>query len=769
MTTSFAQTQVEMRQARQTDTRWQLNKKPYVKVRLKEFSGQRFPAVWWDYTEIDDDVNFLKMLGSRDPEKWLAETSEDDQDKSFELWYDRYKLKDLFGGKAIFPVKSPYKAPLMPKARHENIRLITQQNELVEVISDLAKRTIIAIDVETSPGIMSNSAKKLKHYALDPYLNKLLCVQIAYIKPDDGTPYVYILDGQLDLKELARIIFTDKKILKLLHNAKFDRQTLAVKTGYNITNIYDTMLAERCLVAGSIDHKTFERVLVNLGAVAKRHLDIVLDKAVRTDFAGIFTFENMKWRQALYAARDVTTLFPIYSRQLAKAYELDLVQVIDLECQVVEAVADMELAGCKIGLEKWKEMVIILTEIRDDIKERLLGYFPEGGTKQLSMFEDVKPAAVLNLSSPAQAKKAFKRIGIILKSVKDEELEEINHPAVKLFQEYKRYEKAISAFGKPMLYLINPITGRIHPDFDQYGADTGRFSCKQPNFQQIPNTSYGDREDHKVSFRSAFIAETGWKMVDSDYSQAELRVLAQQTQDEVLIEAFIRGDDVHSAVGARLFKLPIEEITKALRNKVKPLNFGLAYGMSPAALSVQLSTKDHKVSLEEATELYNEYFATFPKIKRFLDNAGRETVESGFSYTSFGRIRWFWVANRPQESSFDMETEKGFAAFKEARRKWFIQKGKAERAGKNMRIQGENAEFTKIALVYLYNRIITEGLSESIKIVSTIHDEILLEAKEEISQYAATMLQECMESAEIHFITSVPVKADPMIGDYWCK
>jgi DNA polymerase-1 len=339
----------------------------------------------------------------------------------------------------------------------------------------------------------------------------------------------------------------------------------------------------------------------------------------------------------------------------------------------------------------------------------------------------------INLNSGPQIIEAFARLGVELADTSEATLTKAgDHPAIKKLLEYRSHEKTLSAFGEQLLALINPHTGRLHPDFNQYGADTGRFSCTNPNVQQIPATS---------DFRACFVASEGCKLVTCDYSQAELRILAELSGDPAFVEAFKGGGDLHAITASQMFQVPLDQVSKPQRSAAKSINFGLAYGRGPGSLALQLG-----VSQDEAKSLIEKYFQAYTGIQQWLEKAARDAVRKGFSETTLGRRRFYDVPNR-DDPDYRMKV------------------GSIERQGKNTPIQGGNADMTKIALVYL--RTALRGYNA--RVVNTVHDEIVVEVIAEQAEDVKRIVEHEMIRAGEQILQTVPVVADAAIGDYWKK
>jgi DNA polymerase-1 len=326
-----------------------------------------------------------------------------------------------------------------------------------------------------------------------------------------------------------------------------------------------------------------------------------------------------------------------------------------------------------------------------------------------------------------------------LPSTGDGILELCDDPVVKILREYRVYEKLVSAFGENLLSKINKKTGRIHPEFNQLGAATGRFSCNNPNFQQIP------KQSEEAPFRSCFNPEPGYKLVTTDYSTFEMRIMAELSGDPNLIGAFQKGIDVHSHTAALMFGL---EFTDDFAQKypkerfaAKSINFGLMYGRGSTSLARQLG-----ISPERGREYLDKYFKSYPGVKKYLEGTAKEAVKRGWSTTPAGRKRWY------------IQPDKNDPEY--ARKINHI-----ERQAKNHPIQGTNADAIKYALVFLSERIKEKNFDASI--ILTVHDEVVCEVREDQAEEWAKVQSEELQRAGKLFIKKVPVESKPFIGDVW--
>lgn len=587
-----------------------------------------------------------------------------------------------------------------------NYEFIQDNLSLENAIDVLMQEKVISVDTETS--------------GLDPFDSHLLLVQVA--SPEK----CYIVDAtKVNLGPLKRLLESEHN-LKLLQNAKFDYKMLKAQAGIELSTVYDTYLAEKVLTAGT-------GAVCRLDEIVYRYLGVQMDKSVRKSFIGQ-SHANMSPEQLAYAAKDVMALFPIYSKQLQRLKKEKAMLVADLEFRCVMSVGDLELNGCLLHVTKWREILEGVSKKRDAVRDELMTMLPGGSTKQSSMFGTDE--YLINLNSGQQIIAEFKKLGIELEDTSEATLmkhaTEPNGGAVKKLLEYRGHEKTLGSFGEGLLAQIHKKTGRIHPDFQQYGADTGRFSCSNPNVQQIPATS---------DFRSCFIPEPGYKLVTSDYSQAELRILAQLTKDPGFVTAFNDGIDLHILAASQMFQVPFDQVSKPMRSQAKAINFGLAYGMGPQGLAVRIDK-----TVEEARALIDQYFKAFSGVQKWLTRTGRESVRNGYSDTPLGRKRFFQPPDRDDP---------------ERRRK----EGEIERAGKNHPIQGCNADMTKMALIFLREKL--KGYNA--RIVNTVHDEIVVEVIENQAEDVRSIVEREMIRAGQEVLKDVPVVVDAKVGDYWSK
>ncbi len=588
-----------------------------------------------------------------------------------------------------------------------DFELIQDPSRLAEVAEHLSRETIVGIDTETT--------------GLDPHTVELLLLQIS------TADKVYIVDCRRLVPLALKPMLENPAIRKIAQNAKFEYEMLRQQVGITLANMYDTMLAERLLTAG-ISRE------ISLKKIAHKYIGANLDKSVREAFYKLAGNGDsyLAQEQLHYAARDAYIMLPIWRAQAPELKKQRLEQVAELEFQCIAAVGDMELAGVQIDEVRWRKIISDVQIQRDQTAIELAALL-EPATMQATMFG----VSAINLNSNTQLVDALCKLGVDLPDTMEATLSKFSHPAVTKLLEYRGQEKTLSAFGENVLGLINPRTHRIHPDFNQYGADTGRFSCTRPNVQQIPATS---------DFRKCFVAPAGYKLVTCDYSQAELRILAELSGDEGFVTAFQSGGDLHSLTASQMFGVPLADVQKPQRNAAKAINFGLAYGMGPGGLAPRLG-----VTLDESKELISRYFKAYPGVQKWLDKAAKDAVRNGYSTTTLGRKRYYNIPDESLKRSSEDDWRKQIAAI--------------ERQGKNSPIQGCNADMTKIALIYL--RTALKGWDA--RTVNTVHDEIVVEVREDQAEEVKHLVEDAMVRAGQVILKVVPIVAEASMADYWSK
>jgi DNA polymerase I len=594
-------------------------------------------------------------------------------------------------------------------------QLITDADGLRKACDDLKNSQSLGFDVETTE--------------LDPYRGYLRLVQLS-----DGRETKVIdlkafagewrspaenaaeLRANADLAPLRDLLASDK-VTKIAHNAKFDTKWVRHHLGCEVGGIYDTYLASVLISAGEGERRH------GLADLVQFFLGRTLDK---TEQVSDWAATELSQSQIEYAAKDAAIMPEVRDKVHERIVADGLERVLQLENECVMPIAEMELNGFYLDSGRWREQLAKVTKIQDRTASELQGMLA-AGVAQASLFG----APQINLDSQAQVSAALVNLGIPMpETTRAWELQPLadQYPVVAKLLEYRGAAKASSSFGENILEFIEPATGRIHADFRQIGAPTGRFACSKPNLQQIP---------HEEEYRRCFRAPDGRKLVIADYSQIELRILADISQDENFISAFESGRDFHSATAAQVFGVNTEDVTPDQRSFAKRLNFGVVYGLGASRFAMMTG-----ISQTEAENTLRRYFATYPKMEEWLRTQSKNVLTERSARTVSGRLA---------RMSFEINDRSSIGA--------------AQRYAKNMPIQGTSADILKRALTLLH-----ESLREtSGKLVNIVHDEIVVECDAAETEFVVEKLQGAMQKAGSEFIRRVPIKVDIHAADEWSK
>jgi DNA polymerase-1 len=457
----------------------------------------------------------------------------------------------------------------------------------------------------------------------------------------------------------------------------------------------------------------------SLEAVVERYLDESLDKSQqRSDWSG-----ELSRSQLEYAARDAAILLPLRERLAEELEAEELGFVSKIEFAAVASIAEMELAGIKLDLQRWKELERVVRERRDRAALELESHFPE--PEGVLPLEGLGPR--LNLNSPQQITDAFRSLGIELPDTKVWTLLKVEHPAAEALLRYRELQKKLGTYLETYPKFIHKKTGRIHANFLQCRVPTGRLACAAPNIQQIP---------HEDEFRRCFVAEDGNTLVIADYSQIELRILAEVSEDPAFVGAFQRGVDLHRLTAATMYNVSMDEVTKAQRTAAKRINFGLMYGRGARSLSAQLGTDE-----ERGRQLIDEYFANYPKVQRFLQRTANRATRDRTLRTLAGRVRKF--GNDPVADD----------------------RGAMRREAMNYPIQGASADIAKLALSYIRREL----KDTDARLINSIHDEFVVECAEELAPEVSEKTRQAMTRAGEKLLKKVPVEVEVEVSREWRK
>ena len=579
-----------------------------------------------------------------------------------------------------FPINAPVPTPARSSP---GWRYITAPEDLPEALEALAAAPFLAIDTETS--------------GLDPLRDALRLLQLA----GPGT-LAYLIDlpaiPEADRSGLREILAGP--LPKVLHNGKFDMAFLA-RAGLPLGGpVFDTMLAAQVLGAG-LDRET------SLAATVRTYLKRTLSKELQ---ASDWSAPTLSPEQLEYAAEDALVLVdlrPVLAERLKAA---GLVEAARLEFACLPAVVAMEASGISIDLERWERLTARLEE---DLKE----------AEQQARAQLHDPG--LNLNSPGQVQKALRGLGLEVSSTKKEVLAGLaeKSPAAAALLRYREVSKLLTAFGRRYPQHVHPLTGRIHARYRQLGAATGRMACADPNLQQVP---------HDPEIRSCFIAPPGARWVIADYSQIELRVMAQLSQDKRMLEAYRNGEDLHRLTASLVTGAPLEEVTKEQRQAAKAVNFGLIYAMGAKGLRDYAKNQyGVALSMNDAKAFREAFFGAYPGVAAWHDRMRSQREARTLS----GRLRR-WPEGRPPITEVF-----------------------------NAPVQGTAADILKLALANLLPRLEPIGG----RLVAVVHDEVIAEVPEGQAGEAARIVQETLEEAGAHYLPDLPVTVEATIARNWSE
>lgn len=613
---------------------------------------------------------------------------------------------------------------------------IIEQATINDVVKYCSSKQILGVDTETQ--------------GFDFLVKEMIMFQIG----DDKEQFV--IDTRHVSIEPLREILESNEITKIFHNAKFDWKFIKRWANIEVQGIYDTYLGEKVLHCGK------ENFGFSLNACTQRYLQVSLNKQERNKFVEQSSTPFTHF-QIEYGAKDVEYLIAIQAKQVELLNRSGLGEVIKLENLVTKVLSSIEYEGIQLDKEQWGKLSLenkekaeqLILELDNEVINHNKLKSKYHVATQIDMFSDVQRKTNINYDSPKQILELFKHLVPTLEDVNGKNLYKYKykHDLINKYLEYKAVSKLYTTYGKEFFKYIKS-DNKVHTNFQQI-LNTGRMSSSDPNMQQIPS-------DNK--YRNCFIAPDNWVFVSSDYSSQELNVIAYGSKDPVFLSALQNNEDLHSVCADLVFKtkwsdaaLPDCKYTalkqkcncpehKKLRNQVKGINFGLAYGMGPHKLADTLDIK-----LNEASDLIKQYFEAFPSIEKFLNKLGKFGKLNGYiqTFKPFGRKRFFPEWDGQQTSPKDASM--------------------IERASKNTPIQGSSADMTKLALVYIDEYIHTNNLTNDVKIVMTVHDQIDTICVKEFADEWKQILTELMEKAANVIITNKLLKAETEISEVWKK
>lgn len=548
--------------------------------------------------------------------------------------------------------------------------------------------------------------------------------QVFGVALSDGTSGIWAPVGEeltpaVLTQQLERIARTGTRIATM--SAKEMIKIAAPKQEgrvFDYHNVFDIAVAEYLLhplqnqyLAEDI---AAEYLQMSLPVYAERFGKKSLEQALREQP------EDMR-DYACYQAYVCAKTQPILCERLREQKMEELYDQVELP--LIFTLADMELAGIALDgvalAEYGQKLQIRLTELEQSIYQQAGETFNINSPKQLGVILFEK----MGMPNGKKTKTGYSTAADVLEGLA------VDYPFVADILEYRQLAKLKSTYADGLAHCI-AADGRVHSSFQQTVTATGRISSTEPNLQNIPI-----RMELGKLIRKVFYPKQGYVFVDADYSQIELRVLSHMSEDENLIQAFLQGQDIHRSTASLVFDTPFDEVTDLQRRNAKAVNFGIVYGISAFGLS-----RDLGISKKEAQQYIDDYFRAYPRMKEFIDSLVAQGREQGYVTTMFGRIRPI-----PELSSSN-----------------FMQRQFGERIAMNSPIQGTAADIIKIAMVRVHDRLQQEGLAS--QLLLQVHDELLIEAKEdELDRVKAILEQEMQNAAQL----SVPLDIDMHTGNTW--
>ena len=619
---------------------------------------------------------------------------------------------DLFGFFTPETTSEPEKTNLATlHTLNCNYQLVDNEEKLSQLLQNIVTQSVLSLDTETT--------------STDPIRAELVGMSFSYA--ENQAFYVPVPADRSEAQKIVdrfRPVFENREIMKVGQNIKYDMLVLA-NYGVQLQGpLFDTMVAHYVLqpeLRHNMDY--LAEIYLNYQTI---HIEELIgpkgkNQGNMRDLPPASVYE--------YACEDADVTLKLKNK-LEKELDENNVRKLfeEIEMPLIPVLAYMERNGVRIDTEALKETSRHFTLRMKQIEEEV---YQLAGTE-------------FNIASPKQVGEVlFDRLKIVEKAKKtktgqyvtsEEVLESLRgkHEVVGKILEHRGLKKLLGTYIDALPQLINPETGRIHTSFNQTVTATGRLSSSNPNLQNIPIRNEDGKE-----IRKAFIPDDGCIFFSADYSQIELRIMAHLSGDPHMIEAFQKGQDIHAATAAKIYKVPLEEVTREQRSKAKTANFGIIYGISVFGLAERLN-----VDRKEAKELIDGYFENYPHVKEYMDESIRIARERGYIETIFKRKRYL-----PDINSRNA-----------------VVRGYAERNAINAPIQGSAADIIKVAMVRIYQRFLKEGIQS--KMILQVHDELNFSVLPEEQEKVKQIVIEEMESA---YKMKAPLLADSGWGQNWLE
>ena len=597
------------------------------------------------------------------------------------------------------------------KSIAHDYKLVDNEEEMKKLCDYFLTKEILSLDTETT-SVEAINAK---------------LVGLSFSVKENEAFYVPVPQDEAEARKIVEIFrpaYEDEKILKVGQNLKYDYEVL-MNYGVEIKGkMFDTMIAHY-VIQPELHH--------NMDYLAEIYLNyqtIHIDELIGPKGKGQKNMSDLDPKDVYeYAAEDADVTLKLKNKLEAELRKYGAEELFyNIEMPLMPVLAEMEMNGVLIDTKSLAETSTVLTKRMEEVEREI--YELAGGEFNIASPRQVGEVLFDKLKIVEKAKKTKKGQYVtneeVLQSLKGK------HKIVGAILEHRGLKKLLGTYIDALPKLINSRTGHIHTSFNQATTATGRLSSSDPNLQNIPV-----RGEEGKEIRKAFIPEPGCLFFSADYSQIELRVMAHLSGDENMIEAFREGHDIHAATAAKIYKEEMENVTRDQRTKAKRANFGIIYGITIFGLADRL-----EISREEARQLIDGYFETFPKVKEYMEKAKEEARSKGYVETLFHRRRYLADINSANG------TVRGFA----------------ERNAINAPIQGTAADIIKVAMVRIHRRFKSENIRS--KMILQVHDELNFSVYPDEKEKVERIVLEEMQNA---FPMEVPLVADCGWGNNWLE
>lgn len=589
----------------------------------------------------------------------------------------------------------------------KDYQIVDSKEGIKKLVAELKKVKSFCFDTETT--------------GLDSHLANIIGLSISYQK--DKAYYIPVPDDDIeDTLGQFKALMEDENIEKVAQNIKYDMNILRRANIHVKGPLFDTMLAHY-LIEPDMRH--------NMNLLSETYLNyrpISIETLIGKKGKKQLNMKDVPAEKITnYACEDADITWQlkgVFEPLLKDTDTLTLFK--EIEMPLVPVLAEMESEGVKLDVKSMEDYALILKDELDGLEKKIIELageeFNVSSPKQLGeiLFDKLKVSEKAKKTKTGQYQ------------TNEETLQKLvdKHDIIAPILDYRQLKKLKSTYVDVLPTLVNPDTGKIHTSFNQAVAATGRLSSNNPNLQNIPIKTEKGRE-----VRKAFVASEGREILAADYSQVELRIMAEICEDEGMLEAFLNGHDIHSATAANVFDVPLDKVDKVMRGKAKMVNFGIIYGISAFGLSQRLG-----IPRKEAAEIIKQYFIKYPGVQRYMTDTVERAREKGYVETIMGRKRYL----------------------KDINSKNAIVRGYAERNAINAPIQGSAADIIKKAMINIQKELKEKNYKSTM--VLQVHDELLFDAVAEEKEKLKELVKINMENA---VKTKVPLEVDINFAENW--